>query len=164
MVTWAKFAEEAPELAASGWRLLEAGGVGIAYLATVARDGRPRMTAVCPIFSEENLYLSVGADTPKRFDLSRDGRYVLHAPLGKSDEEFQVSGRATLVEDRHERRTVHGAIPFSFQATDPVFALKIDRCLWATWENAGEAEHASDSQDLARRRLTPGSCAGPARV
>ena len=138
MVTWGKFADEAPELAASGWRLLEAGGVGIAYLATVARDGRPRMTAVCPIFAEDNLYLSVGAETPKRFDLASDGRYVLHAPLGESDEEFQISGRATLVVDRYERRTVHSAIPFSFQVGDPVFALKIDRCLWAAWENAGQ--------------------------
>jgi hypothetical protein len=132
-----------------------------------ARDGRPRMTAVCPIFSGEDLYLSVGAETPKRFDLVRDGRYVLHAPLGESDEEFQISGRATLVVDRYERRAVHAVIPFSFQLSDPVFALKIDRCLWAIWEKPGQPDtrpirriwRAAPSVDAAAA-----SCAGRSRV
>jgi hypothetical protein len=138
VATWAKLAKEAPDLAASGWRLLGADGVGIAYLATVARDGRPRLAPVCAIFAGEQVYLRVGAPTPKRSDLERDGRYALHAPVGESDEEFQISGRAALVTDPEERRAVHAAIRFSFQEADPVFSLGIERCLWGIWENAGQ--------------------------
>jgi hypothetical protein len=138
MGSWAKLAAEAPDLAASGRRLLGTDGVGIGYLATVARDGRPRLAPVCPILARDGLYLSVGAATPKRSDLTRDGRYTLHAPIGESDEEFQISGRATLVVDPRERRAVHAAIRFSFQADDPVFSLGIERCLWGIWQNAGQ--------------------------
>ncbi len=134
MASWAELERAAPEIAASGRRLLDR---EVAFLASVARDGRPRIAPVSPIFSGENLCLSIGGHTPKRMDLLRDGRYALHARLGESDEEFQVSGRACLVGSESERARVHDAIYFEFDAADPIFALAIERCFWSLWENAG---------------------------
>ena len=120
MVTWAKFEQEAPELAQCGRRLL-GGDATTGFISTVARDGRPRIAPVSPIFTPDNLYISVGQNTPKRFDLINDGRYVLHANLGADGQEFQVSGRATLVTDAAERDLAHAAITFQFKREDPIF-------------------------------------------
>ena len=76
MVSWGRFAREEPELATSGMRLYKGGDAALGYIATVARDGRPRMAPVCPIFADSGMYLSVGANTPKLSDLINDGRYV----------------------------------------------------------------------------------------
>lgn len=48
MVTWAELSAAAPALAQVGHRLLTQFGVGLAFLATVRRDGGPRMHPVCP--------------------------------------------------------------------------------------------------------------------
>lgn len=142
MVGWGSFAKEQPALAASGMRLFGGEKAAIGFIATVARDGRPRMAAVSLIFTEGRMYLSVGATTPKRFDLASDGRYVLHAFLGENDgendEEFQVSGRAKLVLDDAERGRVHEAIAFIFERDNPIFVLDIVRCLWGYWEKVGQ--------------------------
>jgi hypothetical protein len=143
----------APDLAAAGRRLLsEAGGAAVAFLATVARDGRPRLAPFCPIFSGEDLYICAGARTPKRFDLENDGRYVLHASLGESDEEFQLAGRAERVDDAALRARVHSDIAFQFDSADPIFLLGIERCLWGYWENAGRPE----TRAIRRRWRVPG--------
>jgi hypothetical protein len=141
MARWAEFEQSAPDLAASGRRrLVGADGGAIGFIATVSRDGLPRMAPVCPIFCERDVYLSVGIDTPKKFDLLNSGRYVLHAFLGENDEEFQIAGRALLVKHVEERERVHASIQFSFKPDDPVFRLEIDRCLWGYWENVGKPD------------------------
>jgi hypothetical protein len=36
---------------------------------------------------------------------------------------------------------VHDAIPFpSFQRTDPIFRLSVERALWVYWERAGQPD------------------------
>jgi hypothetical protein len=137
VVTWAEFEQEAPELAECAKRLL-GGDATTGFISTVARDGRPRIAPVSPIFTQDNLYLCVVAATPKRYDLVNDGRYVLHANLGAEDEEFQVSGRATVVTDVVERDLVHAAITFQFERTDPVFSLQVDRCFRGYWVTPGQ--------------------------
>lgn len=46
MATWAEFAGAAPEIAALGLKQFEK--FHIAYLATVRKDGSPRIHPVCP--------------------------------------------------------------------------------------------------------------------
>lgn len=53
MVTWREFAAAAPDLAEAGRALLTQFGVGLAFLATVRRDGAPRLHPVCPVLSGE---------------------------------------------------------------------------------------------------------------
>src|SRR5262245_13273974 len=99
MVTWRELALAAPDLAEAGRRLLFQHKVGLAFLATVRRDGGPRLHPVCPVLSGDRLFVLITAESPKRQDLVRDGRYALQSfpePKPGSDE-FYVTGRAALV-------------------------------------------------------------------
>lgn len=134
---WAGFATAAPAFAAAGTRLLHRDSdIAIGFLATVGRA--LHLAPVCPIFCDGAAYLSVGAATPKRRDLDRDGRYVLHAFLGDSDEEFRIEGRAERIDDPSLRERVHSAIRFQFGVADPIYRLDIDGAMWGHWENAGK--------------------------
>jgi len=136
---WGQFAERAPELAAAGRRLLRLDHHPLAFLATVTGEGRPRVAPVCPILAGVELYISVGAQTPKLRDLREGAAFVLHALLGVNDEEFQVAGHVVEVRDAMERATVHRAIRFPvYNPADPVFTLRIDRCHWAVWDKPAE--------------------------
>ncbi len=100
MATWAEFEIAAPEIAAAGKKLLYQFGVGLAYLATLRKDGAPRLHPICPTVVEGRLYALIGP-TPKRADLRRDGRYALHTfPCPDVDDEFLVMGRAEFIADR----------------------------------------------------------------
>ena len=48
MATWKEFAADRPDLAAIGERLLYQYKVGFAFLATIRKDGGPRVHPVCP--------------------------------------------------------------------------------------------------------------------
>ena len=97
MATWAELAASAPELATEGRRLFYQFGVGLGFLATVRRDGGPRLHPICPVVTESGLYAFI-VPSPKCQDLRRDGRYALHTyPPVEVDDEFCVDGRATEV-------------------------------------------------------------------
>jgi hypothetical protein len=102
MVPWKALAAAAPDLAETGRSLLQQfGGVGLAFLATVRRDGAPRLHPVCPVLSGGRLFVLITPGSPKRQDLERDGRYALQTfpqPKPGSDE-FYVAGKAILVDD-----------------------------------------------------------------
>ena len=104
---WAMLAADAPDLAETGRALLQQfGGVGLAFLATVRRDGAPRLHPVCPVLTAERLHVLITPDSPKRGDLERDGRYALQTfpqPKPGSDE-FYVAGRASPVDDEATAR------------------------------------------------------------
>jgi hypothetical protein len=48
MAHWKEFEAAAPEIAAAGKRLLYQRGVGLAFLATLRKDGAPRLHPICP--------------------------------------------------------------------------------------------------------------------
>ena len=66
MATWAEFAKGAPELAALGSDLRDA--FGLAFLATVRKDGSPRIHPVCPFVVRGRLFISTNAKSPKSND------------------------------------------------------------------------------------------------
>ena len=117
MVTWKDFAAAAPDLAQAGRALLNQFGVGLAFLATVRRDGAPRLHPVCPVLSGDRLSVLVTLASPKHGDLLRDGRYALQTfPEPKpGSAEFYLAG--TSAPDRRsgraradpEGRQAHGA-------------------------------------------------------
>ena len=116
--------------------MVQPNGVAIGFLATIGDE--LHLAPVCPILCGESMYLSVGRSTPKRRDLDRDGRYVLHAWLGENDEEFRIEGRAAIVGAESERGAVHAAIRFgAFDRSDPIYRLDIRRAMWGYWENVG---------------------------
>jgi hypothetical protein len=99
MVTWSEFESDAPDLAEAGKKLLYQFGVGLSFLATLRKDGAPRLHPICPTVVDGHLYALIGP-TPKRADLKRDGRYALHTfPAAEVDDEFLVMGRAKFIDD-----------------------------------------------------------------
>jgi hypothetical protein len=138
MVTWKGFAAQAPDLAAAGRSLLsQFGGVGLAFLATVRKDGAPRLHPVCPVLSDDRLFVLITPTSPKREDLLRDGRYALQTfpqPKPGSDE-FYVTGKALLVDDAATRARVLREAKHMADASEITFELWIDRVMHTRWEN-----------------------------
>src|ERR1700686_4004216 len=99
MATWNEFETDAPDIAAAGRQMLYQFGVGLAFLATVRKDGAPRLHPICPTVVNGCLYALI-APGHKRAGLRRDGRYALHTfPPKDVDDEFLVMGRATFIDD-----------------------------------------------------------------
>lgn len=102
-MSWKALHAGAPELAAFGAARFAS---GVAYLATVRKDGGPRVHPVTPILGEGRLFLFMEPTSPKGFDLQRDGRYALHCSVADADGgegEFHVRGTGRLVEDAQTR-------------------------------------------------------------
>jgi hypothetical protein len=96
-VRWSAFEREVPAVAQSGRDLFTQYGLGLGFLATVRRDGGPRLHPMCPIFAEGGLFAFI-VPSPKRADLFRDGRYAMHSfPADEVDDEFVVTGTSRPV-------------------------------------------------------------------
>lgn len=101
MITWNEFVALEPTLAEAGRALLYPipVPVGLGFLATVRRDGGPRVHPMCPIITRDGLFCSL-IPSPKRDDLHRDPRYSLHCyPPSDNEDGFCIRGRARLVDD-----------------------------------------------------------------
>lgn len=138
MATWAEFAAAAPAIAALGLKQFEK--FHIAYLATVRGDGSPRVHPVSPIIAEGRLFVATPPTSPKRLDLVRDGRYVIHALPGKDDAEFLIRGRARRVTDDDTRASVSEAAGHTVHHHDWIFEYVIQEAMMAYWENVGQPD------------------------
>ena len=99
MMTWGEFAAAEPELAAFGAGRLR---IPPAYLATIRKDGSPRVHPVTPIFTEEALFVFMEPTSPKGRDLRDRGRFALHNGVPDTDGsggEFYLSGNGFLIAD-----------------------------------------------------------------
>ena len=137
MVTWKELAAAEPDLADVGGLLLFQFKVGLAFLATVRRDGAPRLHPVCPVLSNGRLFVLITATSPKRHALLRDGRYALQTfpqPKAGSDE-FFIAGKAVLVEDSAVRAEILRDAQHMADASETAFELWIDRVMHTRWEN-----------------------------
>jgi hypothetical protein len=136
MVGWGGFAEVAPDLAERGARLL---GVGVAYVATTARDGSPRVHPFTPLIGGGRLLAFVGKHTVKYGNLVHEPRCAIHAMLGKDDEEFMIIGRGVVSDDWATR--IQAAIEARkinmTSKNDIAFEFMIERVHWAIWEGLG---------------------------
>ena len=132
MVTWNEFATAERDLAETGRSLLIHGpGIGLAFLATV------RMHPVCPVLSNDRLFVLVTPASPKRHDLVRDGRYALQTfpqPKPGSDE-FYVAGKARLVDAPAVRDAVFRDAKHMADASEVLFELWLERVMHTRWEN-----------------------------
>jgi hypothetical protein len=100
-VIWTEFAQARPDLAAIGREMFYEFDVGLGFLATVRRDGGPRVHPICPIFHEGRLFASI-IPGPKLEDLRNDSRYALHSetfPPPRQDDGFYVTGEVVEIED-----------------------------------------------------------------
>lgn len=136
MASWGEFAAARPDLAENGRRLVKQYAVAMAFMATVRKDGGPRLHPLCPALTEDGLYVFITERSPRYQDLVRDGRYALHAFLSEEgDEEFYIAGRAAPMTDPALRAAVAGVHHYVPAETERLFELSIERCLHTTWEN-----------------------------
>ena len=136
MKRWSELTAEQPELADAGRALIYQYKVGLGYLATLRKDGAPRVHPVCPVIAHGGLYVFIGNQSPKLRDLLRDGRFALHAfPRADVDDEFTVSGRASRIDDAAVRAVVYEAYTATgaFTSNDTLFELWLERALHAKY-------------------------------
>ena len=136
MLTWQEFRKTRPEIAEPGEKLLYQFGLGLAFIATVRKDGGPRLHPICPHIYEGHLYFFGVGSSPKRYDLDRDGRYALHAfPPAENDDEFYCAGKASAITDSELRHKVASLAKHNVQDDEVLFELRIERALHTRWEN-----------------------------
>lgn len=106
MLTWPEFRQARPDVAEAGRALLYQFGVGLGFLATVRRDGGPRLHPMCPIISDAGLFAFI-VPSPKLRDLVRDGRYAMHGfPPAENEDAIYLAGRAVLRADAGLRESI----------------------------------------------------------
>ena len=105
MTSWGAFAAEQPEFAARVRELFTARKH--LTMATLRRDGSPRISGTEVVFGEGGLSVGMMAGALKARDLQRDPRVALHSPTADPPEddpsgwtgEAKISGRAVEVPD-----------------------------------------------------------------
>ena len=160
MASWAQFETQAPELAGVAARLwpgtvaLHRGTAvpaglpcfAVAYLATVRRDGGPRLHPFCPVLAGGGLFAAIPRPSPKGWDLRRDPRCVIHALPGPEDDEFCVRARtAEVTGDPSARALVRAVVAASgvggmieSVSHDPLFELDLEQVDVARWLDIGQ--------------------------
>jgi hypothetical protein len=100
MATWSTFVESAPELAGRVRARFDAHRHHL--LASLRRDGSPRLSGTETSFLLDELWLGMMLGSLKALDLRRDSRYALHsAPIDKDmvDGDAKLAGRAVEITD-----------------------------------------------------------------
>ncbi|WP_322760850.1 pyridoxamine 5'-phosphate oxidase family protein [Frankia sp. Cr2] len=125
MANWDDVETAAPELAAAVRGRFEA--YGLAILATLRRDGSPRVSGIEPLFALGGLWLGMMPDSRKGTDLLRDPRCALHnATTDKNvaHGDAKINGRAVVVSDTDSLNAYRAAWATSADAPVPEpFAL-----------------------------------------
>ncbi len=103
MASWSELAAAAPRLAETVQERFEATGLGL--LATLRRDGSPRISGIEPLFALGELWLGMMPGSHKATDLLRDPRFALHnATVDKqvTNGDAKIGGRAVPVKVESE--------------------------------------------------------------
>ena len=129
-MSWKVFEEDSPELAALAYEKLNR---KIAYLATLRKDGSPRLHPVTPFIGNGMLFIFTEPSSPKIQDLRRDGRYALHCAVGGEGSliEILVSGDAVVISNSCVRREQAERIAASSVVIDSyvLFEFQVKRVL-----------------------------------
>ena len=117
---WGEFKRDAPELAALGEERFER--TGLVLVATLRKNGWPRISPVEPLITDGHLYLGMMWQSRKALDLLRDPRCTVHSTISDrhgSEGEFKVYGIGREVQALvTERNTAHATINWRFNTHD----------------------------------------------
>jgi Pyridoxamine 5'-phosphate oxidase len=124
-VRWADLERDAPRLAARARALVVEPGVCL--VATVRRDGSPRLSPVEPLLLDGDLWLSMLWGSRKAADLRADDRILVHNIVTTREGqpgEVKVRGHAAPVEDADRRDRYRAAVAaLGWQPVEPWFHL-----------------------------------------
>ncbi len=111
-MNWSILESQAPEIAAFAKERIQN---KVAYLATIRKDGSPRVHPFTPIIGEGHFFVFMEPTSPKGYDLQRDGRFAVHCSVtdtsGKSGEVI-LTGKARFIEDRELRALAVRICPY----------------------------------------------------
>ncbi len=137
MATWSELVAADPELASAARELLSVPGAGFGYLATVGRDGTPRIHPINVVWADGCLQAFI-VPSPKLDDLRRSGRYALHSTGSEDvDDELAIRGRAREIADPARRAAAIAACPFEPGDDHVLVELDLDHVLWGHYEPRG---------------------------
>ena len=157
MTTWNDVHQAAPDLADLVRGRFEATGLG--YLATLRRDGSPRVSGIEPLFADGMVWLGMMPQSRKALDLRHDPRLCLHAAnidknIGDGDARisgvaFEHESEADLDRARAAFEAATGSPPpsgpmhlFSIDVTEAMFlGVGDDRLVIRTWTPAVGERH-----------------------
>lgn len=135
MVSWKDFAALAPELAAYGEARFNRARV--AFIATLADDGSPRVNPIQPVICEGRLLLFIEPTSPKVDDLTCNGKFAMHSlvdnPTGIGGE-FSVKGQAVCIDDPAVRQQAEMASCYTPADDYVLFELQLDAALARDYE------------------------------
>jgi general stress protein 26 len=133
-MSWKILETQNPELASFGAARLHG---KVAYLATLRKDGAPRVHPMTPIIGEGHFFVFMEPTSPKGHDLRRDGRYAIHCSVSDTDGssgEFTVSGRAHPVEDAELRVLATRLCPYTPAERYVLFEFDPERAASTVYE------------------------------
>jgi Pyridoxamine 5'-phosphate oxidase len=108
MASWREVEQEAPELAERAWALF--GLDKHKTLATLRRDGSPRISGTELELVDGQLFLGSMENAVKARDLQRDPRFALHSLSPEADwaGDAKIAGRAEEVADPEVKAKIVG--------------------------------------------------------
>src|SRR5918992_2351260 len=109
MASWSEIENEVPELVARARGFLDAHGHKT--LATLRRDGSPRISGTEVVFADGELWLGSMWQSVKALDLRRDPRFALHS--GSADPpdwtgDAKLAGRVEEMTDPERKAAIIG--------------------------------------------------------
>jgi hypothetical protein len=132
-MSWGSLEESAPEIARLGKERFDQARV--ALLATLRKDGSPRISPVEPYLSQGHLLFGAMSWSLKAHDLLRDSRCVLHSAITGPDNgegELKLYGRA-IKADEQLRDNCQGWWSERPSGAAIVFALEVEQAAFISW-------------------------------
>ncbi|MER8070878.1 pyridoxamine 5'-phosphate oxidase family protein [Streptomyces sp. NPDC094034] len=128
--TWADFVSAEPRFAETVQRRFEKHTHHV--LATLRKDGSPRVTGLEVSFKFGELWLGMMPNSRKALDLRRDPRFAVHANPGEgaemADGDVRVAGRAVEVTD--EETLVRFAAEVEPPLPFHLFSVDLGEVVW----------------------------------
>src|SRR3954468_13007032 len=118
-------------------------GPGVVLVATIRRDGTPRLSPVEPFVLDGDLWLSMLLGSLKATDLHRDPRVLVHSvvtgPNGE-DGELKLRGTAVAADDQDTQQryadAVAAALPWSPEVGRfHLFRIDVDEVTYIRYDN-----------------------------
>ena len=167
---WSELERRQPRLADLGrQRLLDP---GVVLVATIRRDGTPRLSPVEPFVVDGELWLSMLWQSTKAADLARDPRILVHSVVTSrngEEGEFKVRGHAIREKDSGVQRRYSDAVAGALGwKPEPghfhLFAIDIDHLSYLRYDDPTGDQHVTQwppGREYVRRGTTPTSLGQP---
>ncbi len=142
MKSWSEFSAEKPEMAMLGRKMLfrTREHMGYAFLATLRKDGAPRLHPISLILSNSHLYVMIPRSSPKCGDLLRDGRYAAQAfPLSPTEpgDEFYLAGTGEQIHNPKISQELTEDTKVTLEENEVLFELFLERAMYTKLVNRG---------------------------